>query len=218
MKNSIVQISDAASGFLGTGFVIDCVDDGVYVVTSGHVIARTENVTVNGKVATVIKNEYEEGLDLGLLHVKDMQLTALRISSESGSSLKANVIGFSLFADKIKQEPINNISVKHEVTLSDRRRTEAINCIKLSPDEEISHGYSGSPVICSTSNSVIGVVCFQSGPTANYAISAVHIHGLYEGLSSESMGAVEEKATYKKVELTTQLSDEEEQVLTHYFE
>ena len=176
MHKSILLITDKKKTYMGTGFVIDKDDDGVFVVTCGHVINnRDKTLLVDGKKPKIIKNEYENGLDLAILYVKGLDIEPLEVSDDK-SAENVQVIGYSKLSGVPKREPINDISIKHGIEFSGDKD---VNSIKLYPKESISSGYSGSPVICQESNKVIGVVNIQVGGETNYAICAKHIFDIY---------------------------------------
>jgi len=68
-KSAILKISSAHGNGLGTGFVIDKDEQGVFVATCGHVVHSCgEVVLVDNQEATVLKNHYDEGLDIAILY------------------------------------------------------------------------------------------------------------------------------------------------------
>jgi len=67
MDNSILQISNKPTNCLGTGFVIDKDDDGVFVATCGHVVNNCkDNILVDGRETKLIKNEFEKNFEKSL--------------------------------------------------------------------------------------------------------------------------------------------------------
>jgi len=212
MNNSILHIFNKEKNCLGTGFVIDADQDGIFVVTCGHVVNKCKNdILVEGLDAEIQQNHYENNLDLAILYVKGLSKKPLFISTEQ-SSETVKVIGYSKFQGVPKREPIDNIKIKYDIKISKQKIN--IEAIKLYPDEPISGGYSGSPVICETTNKVIGIVNLQVGNDTNYAISAKHILDIYQ-----IKGSVNIPSTFSpKKGLTTDLKVEEYIVIKKQFD
>ena len=83
MDKSVLQIFNKEKSCLGTGFVIDTDQDGVYVVTCGHVINNCkDSILVEDFEAEIKQNHYEDDLDLAILYVKGLFKEALFISNE----------------------------------------------------------------------------------------------------------------------------------------
>ncbi|MDP2851169.1 MAG: serine protease [Sulfuricurvum sp.] len=212
MLNSVFLISGPDQRCIGTGFVIDQNDDGVFVATCGHVINNcTQGVYVENYLAEIILNKYDDGLDLGVLFVKGLQQTPFLLSEESDTQ-KVKVIGYSRFMDKSKKETIYNIPIKTDVQIITNSFT--VNTIKLSPKEPIISGYSGSPVVCEDTEKVIGIVAIQEGKETNYAIGIKH---LLEVFSVKQSHLNTEKTVSSKKRLSTQLDSTKYAVVTNLF-
>lgn len=217
MHNSIIQISNESKSCLGTGFVIDKDIDGVFVATCGHVVNNCgETILVEGKRSEIIVNSYDDGLDLAVLYVKDLNIEPLPIT-DSKLDKTAKVIGFSKLGSDSKKEPINNIRIKTDIefTKSSFRKIEAI---KLYPDEDISNGYSGSPVIGQDSNKIIGIVNIQVGKNTNYAISTKHLLEIYKINDATSTIITSTSTSRTKTDFVKKLGKEDCMTLTKQFE
>lgn len=178
MHNSVLLISIDNGTTIGTGFVIENTDQGIYVATCGHVVNKGTKIEVSDKNAVVVQNFYKDDIDLAILYVEDLNdLKPFRLAQNS-TTQKATVIGYSKLSNVPKREDIKNIEVKHQVEF---QRTKAkIKALKLSPKgESISSGYSGAPVICEETGDVIGVVNIKVGEDVNYAICISHLKELY---------------------------------------
>lgn len=206
MHNSIFQITNKSNNSLGTGFVIDKDDEGVFVVTCGHVVnGCDESVLVGNVNSKIIKNNYDIGLDLAILYVEGLEGEPLPIADKTILD-KCRVIGFSKVLNDTKKEEINNILVKTGVEFL-KPSNKKINAIKLSPPESISMGYSGSPVICEISNEVVGIVNIKVGEDTNYAISSKHLFEIYDKIPMKSVVASTE--SIKRKGLTTSIKEED---------
>jgi len=178
MHNSIMKVSNTKNSSFGTGFIIDTNDDGIFIITCGHVVNGVEkNLLVDNVSANLIINTYSEDLDLALLFVKNLSGKKLDIELEKESN-NGYVIGYTKLMDSAKKESITDIRIKNNIEID--KLTRKINAIKLYPNESINAGYSGSPVICSKTHKVIGVVNIQIGSEINYAISTRHIENIYD--------------------------------------
>lgn len=214
MNDSVVKITNKEETVLGTGFVIKEDENGVYVATCGHVVSNCKTTpTIEGFDSEIIKNEYENGLDLSVLYVKGLYRKPLIVSDHKDSK-HVQVIGFSKLSDQPKKEPVNDIPVKFNIEF-EKSASVKIDAIKLYPQEKISKGYSGSPVICQDLKKVIGIVNIQVGDDTNYAICAKHLISLCEGLSSSV--PVDTLNEYKKP-LVTVLVDSQYQRIKTIFE
>ncbi|MEX1200257.1 MAG: serine protease [Methylophaga sp.] len=199
MDNSVVNICDGQKNLKGTGFVIDLNDQGAFVVTTAHVIDDCNNIEVNGLQASINKNQKSDGLDLALLFVEGLNLEPLRISlSHDEAPSKVLVTGYSRISPGKKLESINVDNLK-KISIENEFRTS--NFYKLIGDEKITKGYSGSPVVCRESNTVIGVITHQGGED-NLALSSEYISNLH--IINDSYSSSEEsipKKNYKKISL-----------------
>lgn len=174
MHNSILQITNESKTCLGTGFVVDKDHKGIFVATCGHVVNDCgETILIEGKKPSILKNSYSEGLDLAILYVENIDKEPLPIIDDK-SVQTVQVIGYSKLLNDPKRESITNIKIKTGIEIT-KKSDLKIDAIKLYPTEPISRGYSGSPVICQTSNKVIGVVNIEVGDNTNYAISSKHL-------------------------------------------
>ena len=209
--DSILQITSSKE-CLGTGFVVKQDTNGIFIATCGHVLKTCdEQVLVDGKVAKVIKNEYSKGLDIAILYVEGLIRTPLTLNP-SLSPTTVRVVGYSKFLDAVKKEPINSIPLKKDVELSKFNKT--IKIFKLHPSENISHGYSGSPVICEDTNQVIGIVALQEGLNTNYAISIEHLLEIFPiNISSQIMPLKQTKKS-----LITNLKEGEYEIIKRELE
>lgn len=213
MNNSILQISSDKKNCLGTGFVIDKDKNGVFVATCGHVInSCQENILVEGHSSEIIENKYKDGLDLAILYVKGLFHEPLSISEKLTTS-NVKVIGYSKLLGHNKKEPINDIEIKLDIELTTPQRIKAI---KLYPREAIADGYSGSPVICQSTNEVIGIVNIKVGDDTNYAISAQHLSDIYDIKNPTYKKIVFNSSTKKG--LTTKIDKENHTILKVQFE
>lgn len=180
MHNSILNITSTTNNNFGTCFAISSNSEGTHLVTCGHVINNCgDNFLVDGKPASVVSNHYAKGLDIAVIYVKGLTLKAFTFSHPFENQ-GYTVTGFTALGKDIKKEPIENIRIKENIEIIKRVQERKITAIKLYTPEAISSGYSGSPIICKHSNSVVGIVNLQSGSETNYGISSVHIKEVFD--------------------------------------
>jgi hypothetical protein len=178
-RSAILKISSAIGNGLGTGFVIDKDNEGVFVATCGHVVKHCgDDILVDNQKATVVKNHYDEGVDIAILYLKGVDIEPLSVEYDTQAN-EVKVEGFTYFGDGIKKEQMSNIEAKHGVDVEKSNRK--IEILRLTPKEKISNGYSGSPAICQSSGKVVGIVIVEvkNETHTNYAISVKHLLEMY---------------------------------------
>ncbi|MGI2259083.1 S1 family peptidase [Shewanella sp. GXUN23E] len=175
MFDYILKVSVAETNRYGTGFVVKNTQDGSYVITCGHVLGKAEsNIKVNGISSELIVNKYNEGLDLALVFVPGLMVEAPSFSKADECNVYYTS-GFTNFGSDIKKEKIENLKVKTDVEIEKTQSNKIVSSITIYTNESISEGYSGSPLICCKTNSVVGVINIQANAGKNYAISCDHI-------------------------------------------
>ncbi len=167
MINSILHITDKDKRLLGTSFVVDVIDNKFIVATCGHVINNKDEIFVDNFPAKVINNKYDSGIDIAILEVENLNKEPLTLAIHESEDLK--VIGYTNLSTKIKKEPIDKIKPKYNTTL------DGLDVIKIYTDEPINEGYSGSPVICKKTNTIIAIVMLKEGQDKNYALSSKYL-------------------------------------------
>lgn len=202
MDDSIICITDENLVLIGSGFVIDRDETGIYIITCGHVVNDIKKgYKVDGKTAKIIKNQYSSGLDLALLYVDNINKIPLTISKDLSSSFKAKVIGYSkLPGNRTKLESVDDLVVKHDVKIS-RLDQDSVACLKLITSKKMPSGYSGSPIICKQSHKVIGIV-FLSAEDEVIGISATHIDELHIVMNSTDFNNYNKAVIGKKIDLS----------------
>lgn len=218
MNNSILHITNETKTCLGTGFIVDKDENGVFIITCGHVINNCQgSILVDNKPSKVIDNQYENGLDLAILYVEGISLNPLPISTKITNST-VKVIGFSPLLQYKKLESINNIKINLDVSFTNNveSKHKKVTAIKLDTHESIASGYSGSPVICQDTNEVIGIVAIKKGDKINYAINAKHIEDIHN-IKNKQNDRIVFNDKFKK-ELVTKLSEEESITIKVKFE
>lgn len=187
MTDSILCITNLKKQLLGTGFVVESNEEYSLVLTCGHVVGQcvgNSDLYVNNEVVEVIKNQYEDGIDLALLKI-NKTYSALNIGTECSEEVDVHVEGYSLFSGKIKREAIKNITVKCGISFKLESDGSEVLAMKLYPSEPISQGYSGAPVLCSKTNQVLGLVHLQTGEKQNYALTGQQILDFYNPVSEK---------------------------------
>jgi len=178
-RSAILKISSATGNGLGTGFVIDRDKEGVFVATCGHVVnSCADDILVDNQKASLVKNHYDDGLDIAILYLKGVDVEPLSVAYDTNAT-KVKVEGFTYFGDAIKKEQMYHIEAKHSIDVEKANRK--IEILRLTPKEKISNGYSGSPAICESSGKVVGIVIVEvkNETHTNYAISVKHLLEVY---------------------------------------
>lgn len=214
MDSSVLYISNKAGDLLGTGFVIDSDERGVFVATCGHVVNKHSDIFVENNAAAIILNNYENGVDLAVLYVENINRTPLTIAVKPADSSNVKVIGFTTLLNNPKREAISNIKYKKDVDIMHPKTTTTISNIKLYPNEPITEGYSGSPVICHDSGEVIAIVTVRQGKD-NYAICSQHLLDMHQ--ISQGSSRVKNKV-YPKKGLITKIENDDYLIIKNKFE
>ncbi|CAH6865710.1 conserved hypothetical protein [Vibrio chagasii] len=180
MINSVLKVSCTGNSAFGTCFAISNSDNSTLFITCGHVIndCNSGDLLVDSHPATVVNNLYDEGLDLALLKVEGLQVTPLGFC-EADESQGHEVIGFTNLGKDIKKEKIDKIRIKDKVEILKQPANLKVDSIKIYTDETISYGYSGSPIINSSNQRVVGIVSLKGGNSTNFGIANNHINNLH---------------------------------------
>ncbi|WP_429096130.1 trypsin-like peptidase domain-containing protein [Aeromonas media] len=168
MNDAIVKIHSSANTNFGTGFVFKNTENASFILTCGHVIKSIEaSLLANDKAAEIIYSAYESGLDLAVLKTDKIDCIPLTLSDSS--DLKSlTVTGYTSLLKGVKKESItiNDAKKINYCALNDGNEHPSL---RLYPNEKISLGYSGSPVL-KQDGSVVGIVILASSDNTNYAL------------------------------------------------
>lgn len=194
MNDSVFLLTNEKKDYIGTCFVIDNDSSGSFLATCGHVLDNCcDELYVNNMPIRIIENKNNEGLDLAIIYVKGLlDINPFFINDNSSDTDKGRVIGYTNLMGAPKKEPISNIKIKNNIEYETEQN---VNLLKLYTREEITSGYSGSPVLCEKTNKVIGIVNIKQGDSINYAICSKHICEIYEIKNEKQNGFSE--ATYR---------------------
>lgn len=178
MINSVLKVSSEKNSNFGTCFAIKNDKSGTYFITCGHVVnsCDADHILVGENKATVVENKYNDGKDIALLFVSDMQVQPFNFGVPSDKN-NHYVIGYTKLSEhQIKKEPIYDLKIKSNLKINSTKYEGLIlDGIKIKTKEEIPSGYSGSPIICSINNYVVGIVNLNAGKETNYGLANNHI-------------------------------------------
>ncbi|KKD39293.1 S1 family peptidase [Limnoraphis robusta] len=169
LENSVVLItSTKKDNVIGTGFAIHRDQDQTYLVTCAHVIKDVggeDSVLVNGIPAKVLALGDVQGFDLAILQAEGLSnlplLHLITLSGEEKRTIK--IAGYYLYSGN-KQHSCKTIegicSETGEVVQLIEKSLEraAVLELRMSQENQLQAGYSGSPVIDQETSRVLGVV------------------------------------------------------------
>ncbi|CZF85016.1 S1 family peptidase [Grimontia marina] len=181
MNNSVLKVSCTGNNAFGTCFAISNTKNSTLFLTCGHVIndCNSGDILVDNRRAVVVENLYAEGLDLALLKVDDFIIEPLSFCGADDDQCH-EVVGFTNLGSDIKKEKISKLRIKNDIEIIKKTLDVKVNAIKIYADEEISKGYSGSPIINTNSGKVVGVISLKVGTSTNFGIANSHINDLHE--------------------------------------
>lgn len=194
MNDAVVKIHNSANSNFGTGFVFKNTEDSSFILTCGHVAKNiSTSLMVDQKSAEVIYSAYDDGLDLAILKTDKINCTPLKLS-DSSDIKSLSVIGYSSLLNGTKKEKIQ-INDAKKINYRAMANSDEHPTLRLYPNEKITPGYSGSPVL-KNDGSVIGVVILASADNTNYALCIENLDLIMQ--SERIISAGFHKRTIKK--------------------
>jgi|GEM_PF-2357612 len=193
LQDSIAFISSSkpTNSRFGTGFVIHRDGDRTYLLTCAHVIKDVggkDCILVEEMQARCVASSDIKGFDLAVLCVDnllDKQILKLSAGGRKGSEFKST--GFFEYSEEKKRmsEPIEGVLGKQKQVIDSKRRARAWQ-LKCDENSRLQRGYSGSPVVDSLSEQVIGVVTnMEGGGETGQAISIEALSNIWEAIPPE---------------------------------
>lgn len=166
----LVTSSDSERKDFGTGFVIFSDEPKTYLLTCAHVVrdvGGAEKVKADGIPAKVIASGENNSVDLAVLQVEGLlDKPKLNVCVTGEKTKKIYILGFYRFDSK-SPPALRKIHGKlgERIKLASSSGRERITAwdLKIDGEHYLQPGYSGSPVIDITSNSVLGIVSHQIG-------------------------------------------------------
>lgn len=190
---SIVLITPAVLGLResGTGFVIGRTGTTAFVATCSHVIRDwTEGVHVNGRKAEILNDGGKDGIDVAILKVSGVDAAPLKLKDFAREGTAYYGFGFRhLHGDDYVRSRFRG-NVKELLSLQGRSASTGLAAweIRTNLGCEIAPGNSGSPIIETKTDRVVGIVSHaipkngQRDGRAGIAISPVALRLLWPSL------------------------------------
>ena len=192
MRNSIVNIESISNNSFGTGFVIDSDEEGIYILTSAHVLDDVEIPMVENVLANVVvKSSF---VDMAVLYLPKLDLKALPLQIEMCKGLEVEVIGFSIFTQNLTQKKHIKATLYPELIELHSKKDNlfyTVRKIKAHDGFKFERGNSGSPVICSNSGQVIAMISNKEGAEIAYAIDIKNIKEVWREMPTRLLGGEE---------------------------
>ncbi|MFE4107829.1 trypsin-like peptidase domain-containing protein [Almyronema epifaneia] len=205
LENSVVLVTSQVPGnhYFGTGFVIRRSSGAVYILTCAHVVKDVggeSHIYVDGMSATVATSGEPEGLDLAVLKVEGLwQKPPLKLRCSGDRSHTIETIGFQKF-DSYRQRRSLSGKLGNQVALHAHSgdRIQAWD-LQITDNHPLKPGYSGSPVIDTGSETVIGVVSHLQGQGEfGLAISIEALNQIWRVVDSEQLYRTLMKLGYRQ--------------------
>ncbi len=189
LQDSIVLITSSDDDIpnFGTGFAVYKEQDFVYIVTCSHVIRD-----VTKKNSKVLVSRYpSETIDIGsidgpddiaILRVKGLlNIKPLTISLSGKSGYSILIKGFQSFDNKYLIKEVKG-KLGKEIGIEGRESKKRIKAwdLDIHDQDKLQLGYSGSPIICEKTKSVLGIVSHRIGiGDKGVAISIANIKSVW---------------------------------------
>ncbi len=172
---STLKVSAATCGLssVGTGFVVSP----SYVLTNAHVVAGSDAVRVlaRGQVLDAVPVLFDPALDVALLHVPGLRVTALKFAAQDPSR---GALGATLGypgGGRLTVVPAA-VADRYQATGRDIYGTDRVRREILELRAEIDRGDSGGPLILE--DGTVGGVVFaeaRTDPQVGYALAATEV-------------------------------------------
>ena len=187
MLSSIINIESVNqnNNSFGTGFVIHNDGKGIYILTCKHVLDDVNEPMVEEVVATVVAQS--DFIDMAVIYVPKVKLTALPLQINACSSLDVDVIGFSHFIQNLTQKKYIYATLFQdpiEIHSSINEAFYRVRRVKANDDFNFERGNSGSPVFCRKSGHVIAMISNKEGQDIAYAIEIANVEKIWENIPS----------------------------------
>lgn len=169
ISTSVVRItsSDPTNRCFGTGFVVASRGASCTIVTCTHVlrdVGGAAAVCVDGMPATVVIVD-DDNTDLTVLRVDglgDRLPLPLCATGQTGAAIR--MYGYERFGESVRGGPLDG-TLDRESWLESERTSARIRSwdLRIEGNYQLAPGYSGSPVIATSSQHVIGIVRYRVG-------------------------------------------------------
>ncbi|HFU76462.1 MAG TPA: serine protease [Arcobacter sp.] len=181
---SILLLQGKGNNTFATGFVVANNNLGSFIVTAAHAIESMKNVQVKGVNAEVVAIGGVDKIDLCVLFVENTYFTPLTLQEENCDSLQVKFTGFFSHRPPTYKLKTTYGSIKTMALHFSDNSIELFEVIIDGTHNEMERGNSGAPLICQTTNNVVGVM-LQRGKNGKlgYAVPIKYLQNIWEEMS-----------------------------------
>lgn len=193
---SVALITGTDSNNFGTGFVIHRQQDETWIVTCAHVVEKVGGIgkiQVDDQPAKIVACGTRQTVDLAVLKVQGLDKPPLKLGLAGRRDITCHITGYANLdpAAKLKKaEPLTS-HLGNQVRFKVPGHPES-KAWKLWIDGKtlLEEGYSGSPVTCASTGTVIAVVSDKEYQgKRGYAVSLVHLRDIWLAMPPELFAA-----------------------------
>ena len=197
LTNSVVLITSSNPGNdrFGTGFITRRTGDFAYVVTCAHVVqdVGVDTICVNSTSSIVVVTGDDLGLDLAVIKVEGLRNDIGKVFSIGDSTPTGKEFvteGFQIFDPKArthrKRALYGTFVEPFEVTA--QAPSNPIKAWELKfADGNVQPGYSGSPIVDTQTEKVVGVVSHRLREGIGAAISIEELNRIWQPIERQQL-------------------------------
>ena len=205
IQKSIVLITASNPDIkkFGTGFVIRQTSSVAHILTCAHVIedvGGVEQILVDGKKATVVSYGQDIGLDLAILRVEGLwKKPALQTQGCGEKDRTIVMAGFQAYARGHLIRPLRGTLGNQGGLQINRGELVPVWDVQIVDDNyNLEPGYSGSPIVDTATEKVVGIVSHRQGGRIGLAISIEALDKIWQVLDDDQLYQVLQKLGYQK--------------------
>ena len=187
LLKSVVLITGTGSRSFGTGFAIHAELDATWILTCAHVVEDVggiDNVRVENKPAESLACGKSEEVDLAVLKVEGLILPSLKLERTDRRNIACVIVGFAELAGELKKaEPLEGRLGNNVVMQAPQGPRVKAWKLWIEGRTLLAHGYSGSPVICNDTATVVAVASHREYQgERGYAVSLANLQDIWPEL------------------------------------
>jgi hypothetical protein len=190
--DAVVLITGTVKGKFGTGFVFRVEDEQAWVLSCAHVVrdvggpgnVRVDDPRIEDTAAEVLACGERRQADLAVLRVRmrrDKHIPPLKLGLAGQKDQPCTVSGYADLIDEWRRaEPLGGTLGPSDVLLAPSGPRIKVWKLRLERDTPLEEGYSGSPVTCTTTNTVFAVASISEYQgERGYAVSLTHLKEIW---------------------------------------
>jgi formylglycine-generating enzyme required for sulfatase activity len=198
---SVVLITVTGSKTFGTGFAIRSERGETWIVTCAHVVkdvSEASNIRVRGKpvVEFLARGEPEE-VDLAVLKVQGLTIPPLKLGLAGEKDMACSIVGYAELVGKQKRALSLQGKLDNPVVLEASGGPPVTGWkLRIEGETPLKGGYSGSPVICTATGTVVAVATYEEDQgKSGYAISPKHLKDVWPDMPLGLLGFFRDRLT-----------------------